>query len=419
MLSTKFIALFVSGILISFGLFFFTHDQTLAVKGENAPSPSPKTHHVVMNVLPHRRVCDVAKDGDAECNAHVVTDKNGTPQTATLPYGYGPQQFLGAYNVTSLSAHPILAIVDAYDDPNIKANLDTYNSTYGLPYFPNCSGSITNSSTACFQKVNQNGAKNYPRTNAGWALEISLDVEVAHAVCPSCRLLLVEASSNSFSNLMAAVDRARVMGATAISNSYGANEFNGETTYDSHFNHPGIAYTFSSGDSGYGTEYPAASRYVTAVGGTTLNVLDNGDGTFSYSDETVWNGTGSGCSLYETKQPWQIDSGCNKRMVVDVSADADPSTGAAVYDTVPYYGQIGWYQVGGTSLASPIIAAMYALKGVPANTAANSLPYNNLFSLNDVLSGSNGSCTISYFCNAGSGYDGPTGLGSPNGINAF
>src|SRR5207244_3468710 len=140
-------------------------------------------------------------------------------------------------------------IVDAYDDPQAASDLATYSSTYGLPQ---CG-------TGCFRKVDQYGGTNYPRANQGWALEISLDVQVAHTICQNCKILLVEARSNSFANLMAAVDRAFAMGANVISNSYGGGEFSGETSYDYHFDHPGVAITVSSGDGGYGTEYPAAS----------------------------------------------------------------------------------------------------------------------------------------------------------------
>jgi len=207
------------------------------------------------------------------------------------------------------------------------------------------------------------------------------------------------------------------MHADVISNSYGSGEFSGETSYDSHFNHPGIAITFSSGDNGYGVEYPASSKYVTAVGGTTLNLNSNS----TYNSETVWSGTGSGCSAFELKPTWQKDNLCSKRTVADVSADADPNTGAAVYDSVKFQGQSGWFKVGGTSLSSPLVAAVYALAGVPSGSSANSLPYSsgNSTNLHDIVSGSNGSCRGTYLCTGVSGYDGPTGLGTPNGLAAF
>jgi subtilase family serine protease len=271
--------------------------------------------------------------------------------------------------------------------------------------------------------VNQTGGTSYPAKNGGWALEISLDIEIAHAACPLCKILLVEASSNSFANLMAAEDYAAAH-ATVVSNSWGGSESSSETGYDSHLNHPGVPITVSSGDNGYGVEWPAASQYVTAVGGTTLKLNANN----TRASETVWSGSGSGCSAYEPKPTWQHDAGCSThRTVADVAADADPNTGAAVYDSTPYctflwFGcSTGWYQVGGTSLASPIIAAVYALAGNGKNTNYGSYPYTSapVGSLYDVTSGSNGNCGGSYLCTAGTGYDGPTGLGSPNGIGGF
>jgi subtilase family serine protease len=241
-------------------------------------------------------------------------------------------------------------------------------------------------------------------------------VQVAHAICPNCKILLVEAASNSFANLLAAEDYARAH-ADVVSNSWGAGEFNGETAYDSHFAAGPVAtaITFSSGDSGYGVEYPAASPLVTAVGGTTLKTSAAPRGW----NETAWSGAGSGCSAYEGKPTWQTDAGCPRRTVADVSAVADPSTGVAIYDSTRYCNRgciSGWIQVGGTSLASPLIASVYALA---SNGGGASYPYSQPGSLYDVTSGSNGSCGGSYLCSAGAGYDGPTGLGTPNGSGGF
>lgn len=239
---------------------------------------------------------------------------------------------------------------------------------------------------------------------------------MAHAICPKCKILQVEADSNSFSNLIAAEEYAKAH-ATVVSNSWGGSEFSSETTsaYDDHFNAPGKPITFSSGDGGYGVEYPAASQYVTAVGGTTLKLTS----TNTRSSETIWSGAGSGCSAYEPKPSWQKDTGCIRRTVADVAADADPNTGAAVYDTVRYQGRSGWFQVGGTSLASPSIAATYALAGNGSTTSDGSYPYSHLSGLFDVTSGSNGSCGGSYLCTGKTGYDGPTGNGTPKGSTAF
>jgi subtilase family serine protease len=363
----------------------------------------------------YHAVCPSADAGAARCHAQIVTDSHGNPAAASLPSGYGPAQFHTAYNLpTTAGSLKTIAIVDAYDDPTIRNDLTVYSNTYGIPDLPTCTSPAD--ARTCFVKVNQNGSTtSLPRKNAGWALEIALDVEVAHAICQDCKIILVEASSNSFANLAAAVDQAALLGANVISNSYGGSEFSSETSssYDGHFNHPGIAITVSSGDSGYGVEYPAASRYVTAVGGTTLKLNASNQRT----SETVWSGSGSGCSAYEPKPTWQTDTGCGRRTVADVSADADPSTGAGVYDTTNYQGRSGWFQVGGTSLSAPLIGGVYALGNSSVN--AGSYPYSHTSSLFDVTSGSNGNCGGSYLCTAVTGYDGPTGLGTPNGTGGF
>jgi subtilase family serine protease len=203
----------------------------------------------------------------------------------------------------------------------------------------------------------------------------------------------------------------------AISNSYGGPEYASETSDEAtYYNHLGIAVTASAGDSGYGAEFPAASQYVTAVGGTTLYQASN-TGSRN-ATETVWSGTGSGCSTRITKPSWQTDPGCPRRTIGDVAAVADPTTGVWVYDTTRYNGQSGWLVFGGTSVSSPIIASIYALAG---NTAvrSGSGPYANATALFDTTSGSNGSCGGSYLCTGKVGYDGPTGLGTPNGSGAF
>jgi len=364
-----------------------------------------------------RAVCTGPGHAQGACDARVETDAGGTPFASSGPVGYGPAQFQSAYGLTAAIASlqssgvtPTIGIVDAYDDPTAQSDLAKYSSQFLLP---SCN-------TGCFTKVNQSGGSSYPAKNGSWALEISLDIEIAHATCPPCHILLVEASSNSFANLGAAENEAVALGANVISNSWGGSESSSEIGNDVYFNHPGVPITVSSGDNGYGVEWPAASQYVTAVGGTTLK--QNSNGTWS---ETAWKSAGSGCSAYEPKPSWQKDTGCKKRTVADVSADADPNTGAAVYDTTPYclfgnfFCSTGWYQVGGTSLASPIIAGVYALANNGGGANYGAFPYSNPGALNDVVSGSDGSCGGSYLCTAGSGYDGPTGLGTPRGVGAF
>lgn len=358
----------------------------------------------------HKPVCPgPAAPGTGRCHARVVTDAHGQPLTTTGPVGFGPVQFRTAYGLPSLASKiQTIAIVDAFNHPNIEADLGVYSKHYGLPPCTKANG--------CFKKVNQTGGTSYPKTNSGWALEISLDVEIAHAICPNCKILLVEATSSSVVNLLAAEDYA-VKHANIVSNSWGGGEFSAETTatYNGHFNHLGIPITFSSGDSGYGVQFPASSQFVTAVGGTTLILNSNN----TRSKETVWSGAGSGCSAYVAKPTWQKDSVCIRRTVADVSADANPNTGAAVYDSVTYQGRSGWFKVGGTSLSSPIIAAIYALAGNGASTIDGSYPYTHQGGLFDVTSGNNGTCGGSYLCTAKTGYDGPSGLGAPKGKTAF
>lgn len=360
----------------------------------------------------YRPVCTVGNQTLPRCHALVKTDKGGGPVASALPSGYGPAQFRGAYNLTGITqTKRTIAIIDAFDVPSALTDLNFYSKTFGIPTMNSCPVSAGTASSPCFQKVDQNGGTKYPTVNAGWALETSLDVQTAHAICQNCNILLVEANGSTYADLMTALDTAKLMGADVISNSYGSNEFSGETGLDSHFLGSAII-TFSSGDAGYGPTYPAASQYVVAVGGTTLTMSGN-----NYVSETVWNGAGSGCSAYEPKPSWQGDTGCTSRTIADISADADPNTGAAVYDSVRYQGRKGWFQVGGTSLASPIIAGVYALSGnLSLGTMYNAALSSNL---RDITVGSNGSCSGSYLCTAVTGYDGPTGMGTPKGTGAF
>jgi subtilase family serine protease len=371
------------------------------------------------SVVHHSRVCTIAKkQGLASCNAHIVSDNKGNPVVFASPQAYTPAQLRQAYNLSGKSPNnPIVAIVDAYDDPTIKNDLDTYSRQFNLPVMPVCKGDIAKSAVPCFQKINQRGKAALPKPNGGWATEIALDVETVHAVCENCRILLVEATSPNMNNLLMGVDTAIAKGATIISNSWGGPEYAGEVELDKHFNHPGIAITVSSGDSGYGVEYPAASPYVTAVGGTTLFMESE-----KYKDENAWSGAGSGCSQYETKPEWQNDTKCKGRTVADVSAVADPETGVAIYSSTSPKGQKGWFTVGGTSLAAPLIAATYAVsEKIPKNQMLNSLPYlfGTRSNLHDVVGGTNGDCSPAYLCTGKTKYDGPTGLGTPKGAGAF
>ncbi len=334
---------------------------------------------------------------------------------------YDPSYLQSAYNVAALTAArlggsgQIVAIVDAYDDPNVAADLAHYRSYFNLP--PCTLGAVSPSATTCtFEKVNEAGASApLPSTNASWGTEISLDVEMVSAICPSCQILLVEASSNSLNDLGQSVNTAVSIGATVVSNSYGGSEYNSEDTDSgAYFNHPGVPIVAASGDSGYGVEFPAASPLVTAVGGTTLTQLTN-TGTRN-GTESAWSGAGAGCSGFEPKPTWQHDSGCAMRTVADVSAVANPATGVWVYDT---FGASGFAIYGGTSVATPIVASIYALSADSSSSTA--VPASWLYaapsSLIPVTTGSDGSCGT-YLCNAAAsqgGYNGPTGLGTPGG----
>jgi hypothetical protein len=370
------------------------------------PARAVPPHHPGASGQHHRDVCGDPGPGRVRCLSEVVTPDDGSaePLTSTGPFGYGPADLQSAYALPSATAGAgrTIAIVDAYDNPYAESDLGVYRSQYGLPPCTTANG--------CFKKVNQSGGTTPPRGDVGWGQEIALDLDAASAVCPNCKLLLVEAASNGFGDLLAAEDYAAAH-ATVVSNSWGAPEFSSETTstYASHFNHPGVPITVSSGDDGYGVQFPAASGYVTAVGGTSLDRAPTARGW----SESAWSGSGSGCSAYVAKPAWQADAGCARRTVADVSAVADPNTGVAVYDT---YGSGGWLVFGGTSLSAPLVAGAYALAGDAGTVAySGAYFYSRLSRVFDVTSGSNGSCGGSYLCVAGPGFDGPTGLGSPSG----
>ena len=365
-----------------------------------------------------RAICGPAAPGYASCLSLLRTDLAPLAQSLVTPLrapsGYAPGDLQSAYALTgaasTFGAGMTVAVVDAFDLPTAASDLATYRAQYGLPPCTTANG--------CFRKVNQNGLTSpYPTADpTGWGVEIALDIEMVSAICPKCNILLVEATSNALSDLGKAVNEAVNIGAVAVSNSYGGNDFSGEGAYDSaYYDHPGVAVTASSGDFGYGVEFPAASPHVVSVGGTTLRRVGNARGW----TETAWSGAGSGCSGYESKPSWQSDTGCVNRTVADVSAVADPATGVAVFES-PSAGNGTWIVVGGTSASSPIIASVFALAGTPtAGTYPARYPYARAALLNDVTSGSNGTCGGSYLCTAGAGYDGPTGLGTPNGIGAF
>ena len=372
------------------------------------------------------RQCAAPKAGEFACFALRRTDivaKKGLQPLAATPDGYGPSDLRSAYGLPDDGgAGATVAIVDAYDDPSAEADLAVYRQQFGLP--------ACTSDDGCFSKVSQRGGTDdLPAPDPDWSGEISLDLDMVSAVAPNAHILLVEADSAEFEDLGAAVDEAVALGAGYVSNSYGSGydstPGSGEdpsepTAMDPYYDHPGVAIVASSGDGDYGVSYPAASQYVTAVGGTALT---RDTGTSRGWTESVWHnaygGPGSGCSLYEPKPSSQSGTAtsCDKRAVADVSAVADPLTGVSVYQT---YGGGGWAVYGGTSASSPIIAGVYADAGTPAaGTYPNAYPYADTAGLNDVTGGANGTCTPSVLCTAGTGWDGPTGLGTPAGLAAF
>jgi subtilase family serine protease len=258
----------------------------------------------------------------------------------------------------------------------------------------------------------------------GWGGEISLDLDMVSAVCPKCHMILIEANSSGNGDLYSAVAEAAALGVNVVTDSWGSGEYDGETGWDGDFDFPGLPIVFSSGDGAYqgGVQYPSASPYVTSVGGTELTPTKSG----RMWKETAWvtkpssgpptQGSGSGCSQYESKPSWQKDSGCANRMTADVSAVA---ADVLSYDTYQSDGG-GWYYTYGTSVAAPIIASVYALANNTKTVATPaSYAYSHSTHIYDITSGSEGTCTPTYFCKAQKGYDGPTGLGSPNGDGAF
>jgi hypothetical protein len=356
--------------------------------------------------------CAVAPAGFANCDAQIVVDSLGRPASAQpdavtgTPKGLGPAQLRSAYALLAAAGKGrTVAVVDAYNHPGVASDLAVYRKKFALPACTVANG--------CFRKVNQTGGSAMPRTDAGWATEISLDVEMVSAACPSCRILLVLATTSSMANLAIAVDYAATQHVSAISNSYSAPDSAPSPAYD----HPGIAITASTGDNGYGVKSPASFDTVIAVGGTSLKK----SATARKWTETAWSGAGSGCSKLNAKPSWQTAATkCAGKAVADVSAVADPNTGVAMYDSLSFRGAKGWQVYGGTSVASPIIAAVYTMSGRTAGYPA-AYSWTHAGNLNDVKAGSNGKCPLATpsWCTARSGWDGATGLGTPKGTGGF
>jgi hypothetical protein len=418
---------------------------TLALASPSWAGLSPTTFRT-------QRLCEVHRPGYASCSGIRLLSRSLTSSTLKADAvrqatevseraeaavvnksplgGLTPQNLHAAYALPSdtlAGATQTIAVVDAYNDPTAEADLAVYDSTFGLPACTSANG--------CFRKLDQQGKTSpLPATNGEWATEISLDVQMAHAICQNCKVLLVEGNNESFESLADAVDAAVKAGATEISNSYGGAEEASDTSVNTAYNHPGIVITASSGDCGYRDEacggaasnFPAGSPDVVAVGGTRLS---ESAGKWV---STAWEDAGSDCSTIFTAQSWQSGlsnysaTGCaGKRASSDVSANADPYSGVDVYDTTPSERgyPTGWGVWGGTSESSPIVASEFGLAGgahsvsYPSATLYSNL--GNAKALTDVVSGNNGKCSEASICTAGTGYDGPTGVGSPLGLDAF
>ncbi|MBF6591316.1 MAG: S53 family peptidase [Ktedonobacterales bacterium] len=345
--------------------------------------------------------------------------------TTSYQSGFSPQQVQSAYSLGGgLDGSGItIAIVTAYDDPTAARDFDVFSTQFGLPTIAGGCG--------CFTKVNQTGGTTYPRADATWALEASLDIEWAHALAPGARILLVEGNSDDFSVIVRAEDYA-TSHAQVVSNSWGEAEFSGESAYDYHFNKP-VAITVAAGDTGTPAEYPSASPYVISVGGTTLTLqgASSGgscDGGCFYGGERAWSGSGGGASAYERQPAYQSGlcsaSMCHgKRGTPDVAWLGDTSQGVAIYDSTKYAGSAGWWDAGGTSVGAPSIAALIALIdqafGKQVSNRLDSRFFYSLYrasgsgggAFHDITAGSNGKKC----CAAAQGYDLASGLGSPIG----
>jgi subtilase family serine protease len=348
------------------------------------------------------------RPGHARCHSWILSDDAGNLKHFTAPNGLHPDQLRAAYKITANGkATTTIAIVDAYHYIKAESDLAVYRSTFGIV-------ACSSTKKGCFTQVDQNGGKNFGATNVSWNQEESLDLDMASAMCPKCKILVVEANTSLYSDFAAAENTAARLGAHVISNSYGGSE-SGTQAFEAAYNHPGVAVTASTGDHGYaaGPQFPATSPHVIAVGGTFLSA----DGSQRGWSESAWSGAGSGCSTVYAKPTWQNDPICTKRMEADVSADASLASGVSVYGP-NNSGVSSWLVFGGTSVAAPLVGGIYAANGKKVDYASGL--YADTKDLFDVTTGNNGTgCGGTYYCTAEPGYDGPTGLGTPNGLKAF
>ncbi len=342
----------------------------------------------------------------AEGHVHPAADAVALPTA-----GYGPPDIADIYGLdTSGGAGSTVAVVAAFDNPNVEADLATFRAAWGLP--------ACTSDDGCFRKVSQRGDDVLPEAQPSWGVEIDIDVQAVSSSCPRCRVLLVEADSSAIEDIDAAENQAVALGARIVSNSFGGYRFDSiPYAHLRAFSHWGVATVAASGDGGYSTaEFPASWYQVIAVGGTSVTRTDSGWA------QQAWRGSGSGCSTWVLKPFWQTDPGCSHRSVVDLAALADPDRGLAIWDSYGMEGfglAPGWLVVGGTSLATPLVAGMIGLAGHPWRLSTPGYLYGHRSSLIDIVGGSTGTCDPAYLCNGVVGYDGPTGLGTPYGLGAL
>ena len=353
----------------------------------------------------YQSVCSDRTPNEATCYALVRTDVDGgalspthdlAQNAAATPSGFGPSQLRSAYNLTSLSTSKgsgqTVALVEVGDYATAEADLAVYRNEYGIPACTTANG--------CFKKVGQTGTSTLPAPYPGWAQETALDMDMVSAICPNCHILIVEADkAGTDADLNAAENTAASLGATEISNSYGGPE---NAAGDGAYNHTGVIITASSGDSGPGVSQPCSYPKVVCTGGTTLKKASNARGW----TETIWADAGGGCSAKVAKPSWESSyTACKRRVVPDTSFDSNPNTGVAVYDSTPSGGSSGWMVFGGTSVASPAIASVYALAGNAKSLNASQSIWQNAGSSN--------------LYEIGGGYSTYAGWGTPDGVGAF
>jgi kumamolisin len=383
-------------------LLVFTTPNLVVAQGENGQS-----HAAV--IIPATSI-ELPEDVGMRAHTNHLIRYAGKPGGNTSPSGETPQSLRSVYNLPATGGSNVIAIVDAFDYPTAENDLNVFSTQFGLPPCTTANG--------CFKKVYASGTK--PRTNCGWAQEAALDIEWAHALAPNAKIVLVEAATNSFANLFAGVDVATneiiaAGGMGEVSMSWGGSEFSSEANNDFHFQHSGIVYFASSGDTGGATIYPSVSPYVVSAGGTSVNRDQLGN----FVSETGWSGSGGGPSKYELKPGYQAgvaNTDPTQRSAPDFSLDADPNTGVSVYDSTSCQGLSGWLVFGGTSVSSPSLAGIVNLAGHFYSDSVTELGviysnYTNPLDFRDILSGTAGSFS------AGPGYDFVTGVGSNRGLN--